>query len=303
VTVCPCCGFKFAGDLSKGCEACGARSVGEALPRPEYELPSYARSLLLSAVGTLMVLVFVAETIVAWAQRVPLSVGFGAWTAAAETAAWRLKWVAIPATLIVLWGTRKIYGSILRTPARFCGLRYARRGFMASALVLLLIATLIGITVPQRLRQRQWAIEAAFYAQAYTIDRALLEYRSRFGTLPSDINNLSRDLPDPDGSIAAALATLDATGYETRADLAALPKQKPRTLRGAVIRNASMNSATDDTAPGGLSFTNYVLRLRGADKLMGTEDDLILSDGVITRATETSARVVTKTASTISVKP
>ncbi len=291
MTICPCCGFKFEGNLSQGCASCGACSVGEALPKPEHELPSYGRSLLLAVTGLLMVLVFLTQTIIALVQRAPrvtptLSLSsvipwdIWSWVAAGETAAWRLKWIAIPVTIIVLWGSLKIYRSMLKSPARFCGLGYAKTGLMASALVPVLIAVLIGVTVPERLRQRQLGLQAASYALGYRVDRALLEYSARFGTLPADLKDLRR-LPDADGSIAAALSNLDASAYKPSADLAALPKRKPHTLRGAVIRNASLDTATDDSPGEGLSFTNYDLPLPGADKLMGTEDDLIVRDGVI----------------------
>ena len=84
--------------------------------------------------------------------------------------------------------------------------------------------------------------------------------------------------------------------------MAALPKRKSRTLRGAVIRNASLDT-TDDLPGEGLSFTNYDLRLPGADKLMGTEDDLIVRDGVIIKASEIVHRPSTTTVSPKSSKP
>lgn len=307
VTICPCCGLRFEGTLNEGCKACGALPVGEALPRPEFELPSYARSLLLAVTGTLMVLVFLTQTIIAFAQRTPrgftshlalssiLSFDIWSWVVAAETAAWRLKWIAIPVTIAVLWGTRMIYRSMLKTPARFCGLRYARSGMLASALIPLLIAILIGVTVPERLRQREEGIQAASYALGYTIARAQLEYRAEFGTFAADLNDLRR-LPDADRSIATALKNIDPAGYRANAEVAALPKQNPQPPRGAVIRNASLTTATDDTPSEGLSFTNYELRLPGADKLSGTEDDLIVRDGVIMKASDTIRRPVTSTA-------
>lgn len=302
MTICPCCGFKFEGQLSRGCEACGARAVGEPLPKPEHALPSYARSLLLVATATLMVLVFLVQTIIAVAQRAPLSFGFRSWLAAAETASWRLKWVAMPITIMVLWTSRRIYRSMLQSPARFCGLRCARTGLMVSALVPLTIAILIGVTVPARLQHRQWGIEAGSYAVGYTFARAQLEYQIKFKKVPTDPNDL-RNLPDPDGSIAALLKNVDLAGYKTSADVAALPTQKRRTLRGAVIRNASINTGTDDSPPEGLSFTNYELRLPGPDKLLGTDDDLIVRDGVITKASETVRRTVSPTASTKTIRP
>src|SRR4030095_15583860 len=215
VTICPCCGFKFEGHLSDGCENCGARSVGEALPKPEHELPSYGRSLLLAVTGSLMVLIFLTQTVIALFKRPPLSLGFWSWVAAAETAAWRLKWDAISATIIVLWGTRQLYRSMLQTPSNFCALRYARAGLFASTFIPLLIAVLIGVTVPERLRQRQLGIEAGVNAGAYRVDRALAEYSARFNTLPSENLEELKRLPDPDGSLAAALRDLGQGVYKT----------------------------------------------------------------------------------------
>lgn len=313
MTICPCCGFKFEGTLSQGCAACGACPVGEALPRPEHELPHYGRSLLVTVAGALMVLVFLTQTIIALVQTAPpvtatlalasvFPLDFWSWVAAGQTAAWRLKWIALPATIIVLWGSLKIYRSMLNSPARFCGLAYARTGLLASALVPVLIAVLIGVTVPERLRQRQDGLEAASNAMYYRVARAQLEYNARFGRVAADMKDLLL-LPDPDGSIAVALSNIDASGYKPSADLAALPKQKSRTLRGAVIRNASLDTTTDDLPSEGVSFTNYELPLPGADKLMGTEDDLVLRDGVIFKVSESVRRPGTTNGSTKSTKP
>ena len=287
--ICPCCGFKFAGDMADGCGSCGAQSVGEALPRPEHELPSFGRSLLLTVVGALMVLSFLTQTIIAYVQKGPASISFWALVAAAETAAWRLKWVVIPVSILVLWAGRKIYRSMMADPERFCGLRYARSGFVASAFVPALIVLLIGVTVPERLSQLDRSVEHGFYARGYRIDRALLDYRTQFGTLPADLKDLSR-LTDSDGSLAAALSGVDATAYKATADLASLPAKKSPQLRGAVIMKASLSNAADDLPSEGVSFTNYELPLAGKDKLLGTEDDLIVRDGIIYKASEAVRR-------------
>ena len=299
MTICPCCGFKFEGHLSDGCENCGARSVGEALPKPEHELPSYGRSLLLAVTGSLMVVVFLTQTVIALFKHPPLSLGFWDWVAAAETAAWRLKWVAIPATIIVLWGSRKLYRSMLQNPSNFCALRYARAGLFASTFIPLLIAVLIGVTVPERLRQRQLGIEAGVNAGAYRVDRALAEYSARFNTLPSENLDELKRLPDPDGSLAAALRDLGQGVYKTSGpDVALLPQPKTRTLRGAVIRKASVEVA-DDGPSVGVSFTNYELQLPGPDKILGTEDDLIMRDGLIKRGLDIQRTAGTTAASAI----
>jgi len=269
--------------------------------------------------GALMVLIFVTQTIIALVKLSPPSVpstltlasmlpfdfstwtDIGTWLAAAETAAWRLKWVMIPLSLLVLLGSRKLYRSIQQSPMQFCAVRYARRGHLASAAIPLIVLILIGVTVPARLRHRQWGIEAGINASIYRTDRALNEYRETFGTLPSDPGDLSR-LPDEDGSLAAALKNLDMSGYRPTGEFAAVPNKKPQQLRGLVIRNASISTA-DDTPSERLSFTNYDLPLPGPDKIMGTEDDLMVRDGVIYKASETPGRGVAPAASTKSRKP
>ncbi len=280
MTVCPCCGFKFEGDLQiDGCASCGARAVGPALSRPVRELPTYGRSLLVGVMGGVMLVTFLVSTIMALFERAPVSLGFWSIMGAAETAAWRLKWIAIPATIIALWAGALICRSIRRNPKRFLWSRVAHSGLWAVITVAVLIATLIGITVPERLHQIELRQEAAIYAQGYTIQRALLDYRARYGTLPSTLDELRR-LPDPDHSIAAALAGIEATAYTPGADLAALPKKKSRTPRGVALRNASLRS-TDDAPEGGLSFTKYEMRLPGPDNKLGTEDDWTMRDGLI----------------------
>ena len=109
----------------------------------------------------------------------------------------------------------EIYRSIKQSPASFCGLRYARKGYFASALVPLLILILIGITVPARLRHRQWAIEAKDYPSIRRIDRAFDEYRQLVGSLPGEPKDLLKRLPDKDGSIAEALRNLDTVQLQT----------------------------------------------------------------------------------------
>lgn len=248
-----------------------------------------------------MVLTFLTQTFMALTQRssrgatsnlaflsmVPFDLL--SWLRAAETAAWQLKWVMIPVTIFVLWSGRKLYRSIAQSPSRFCGLRYARAGYLASAAVPLLILILIGVTVPERLLQRQLGIRAGINANIYRTDRALDEYREKFGTLPSELTDLSR-LPDADGSLAAALKNIDASGYTVNSEVAAVPTKKPQPLRGAVILNASVSLASDEPLSGGLSFTNYELPLPGPDNVKGTEDDLIVLDGVTYKASESPRR-------------
>ena len=303
MTTCPCCGFKFHGLLSSGCRQCGARAVGEPLPKPSHVLPSYGRALILAVSGSLAVLVFVVQTLIAFFQRSSDSFGFWSWVAAGETAAWRLKWVSIPVLLGIVFIGRKLYRSVLEQPQKFCGLKHARAGLLGTSVVTLLISLLIGVTVPARLQHRRLAKDAAMRAQAYTIERALFEYRLKYKTFPADIKDLQERIPDPDGSLAAALLNVEPGAYRPSADVAAVATEKSRALRGAVIRKTSLSSATDDTPPGGLSFTNYVLRLPGEDKITGTDDDWINQDGMIIRLSDVAKGGVGRSVSASALQP
>ena len=287
MTICPCCGFKFHGALSSGCKQCGARAVGEPLPKPAQELPSYGRALLLAVSGSLVVLVFVIQTLIAFFQRAD-GYGLWNWVAAGETAAWRLKWVSIPLLFAILWVGRKLYRSILLQPARFCGLKYARRGLLASSVVTLLVALLIGITVPARMEQRRLSKEAGIRAQGYAIELALTQYKIKYKTYPSDLKTLLDRIPDPDGTLAAAVLSLHPLAYKPSVDVATNATEKrARPQRGSVIRTAGFSTAdTDDTPSGGLSFTNYALVLPGEDQITGNEDDWIIRDGMIMKQSE-----------------
>lgn len=304
MTICPCCGFKFVGALSNGCRQCGARAVGEPLPKPAYELPSYGRALILALGGSLTVLLFLIQTFIAMFQRATLELGFWSWVAAGQTAAWRLKWIAIPLLIVTAWFGRKLYRSIELQPEKFCGLKHARRGILATATVIVLIAILIGVTVPARLRQRQWAAEAAYRAQYYTVESASLKYLARYQTFPSDLAELQRRIPDPHGTLAEAIRNLDPNGYRPSADFAAVASAKTPPLRSVNIRKASLSSATDDDMPAvSLAFTKFELQLPGEDKILGTEDDWIGSNGVLKRVSDVSKGSIGRTVSAGVLQP
>jgi len=248
-----------------------------------------------AASGLAMTGVFLASWIAAQVEFGAFPRHFWSVAAAGEVAAWRLKWVALPFAIIVLWSGARIIRSIKAEPGRFIGLRAARLGFTASALVTFLIALLIGITMPVRMERRQWGLEAADDVHAYTFARAFLEYRELHGTWPLDNDNVVselRTLPDPDGSIADALRYFDANGYQvgTVGLAAASSKSKSLVSQGSAIRTASTNAPTTDH---GVSFTSYELRLPGEDKILNTDDDIIVRDGLVVKASDMPSRSAT----------
>jgi hypothetical protein len=244
-------------------------------------LPSYGRALALSISGSLIVLVFLVQTVASMVQRGTGWFQFWSWVAAAETAAWRLKWVSLPVMFVILWFGAKLYRSIQQQPKRFCGLTYARGGLVASTTIALLIALLIGVTIPARLHQRELAKEAKVRAVWHTFEVALLEYQHRYHTYPADLKDLRDRVPDPYGTLAEALDTFDPNSYQPRAEMAAA--EKSRSVQGVAIRNASLSTADDDIPAGGLVFPRFELRLPGEDKILGNDDDWIGRDGVLRR--------------------
>lgn len=229
---------------------------------------------------------FLVAIVAALVENKGVWLGLSNIVTAGEVVAWRLKWVALPVAIAVLWSGARIIRSVKANPTRFIGLRAARLGFTASALVTLMIGTLIGITVPVRLERRQWANEAATNAPYYTLARAQLEYRDRTGTLPSqdDLVKELSTLPDPDGSIAEALRNVDVSGYEAGTVLAAASTKRKSLPRGSAIRNAA--ASTSPTSDHGVSFTTYTWRLPGEDKILNTDDDVILQNGLVMKASD-----------------
>lgn len=295
---CPSCGSNFEGELRLGCPSCGGRSVGPPLAKAEHELRSYGRAVSVAAAGVAMSGVFLASVIATLVEFGTFPPRFWSIVSAGEVAAWRLKWVTLPVAIIVLWGSARVIRSIKAGPNRFMGLRAARLGFGASALVTFLIAILIGITMPVRMERRQWGLEAAHEVHGYTFARAFLEYRELHGTWPLDNDKVAselRTLPDPDGSIADALRYFDANGYQvgTVGLAAASSKSKSLVPQGSAIRTASMTVAP--TTDHGVSFTSYELRLAGPDKILNNDDDIIIREGVVMKVSDLPSQPVTLT--------
>ncbi|MFL6231078.1 MAG: hypothetical protein ACJ741_20060 [Pyrinomonadaceae bacterium] len=289
--ICPCCGAKTNADLGvEPCAGCGAFSVGPPLARPEHELPAYGLTAAIAAAGALLALVFTVATAMALFAAKPFSLGFWNVAAAAETAAWHLKWALLPLALAAFVAGARALMRVSRAPQRYVGVRFALGGLATSALVATTMLTLIGVTVPERLRQREAAQEAADHVEAYDPIRVLLEYQQQYGTFPSGDEDLKR-LPDPDGSIARTRAMFSAglLQYEPESTIASLPpsaKARGRRSTSVTIRPVSLRTGADDAAQQGepIAFTNYTLRLAGADKKLGTSDDLFVRDGMIVPA-------------------
>jgi hypothetical protein len=286
--ICPSCGSTVKADLCVGCPACGARAVGPPLAKAEHELPSFGRGSLVFAAGCAVLCTFLGLSISVLVENKSWP-RFWNVVSAGEVAAWRVKWPAIPILIVLLFVGARVTRSIKQNPSRYIGLKAARLGLLSAITAAVLIATLISLTIPVRLERRQWGIEAATYARGYTLNRALLAYRELHGTYPTDPDKFVealRTLPDADGSIAEALRFVDPNGYEASAQLAAAPKQKPLIPRGAALRDGNASTSVE---PARVSFNTYRLRLPSEHRLFGSDDDYIVQDGIIKKASEVAS--------------
>lgn len=281
--ICPCCGAKLEGAREGACAACGATPVGPPLARPEHELPSYVRAAAVASVGVMLFLSFAGATASELLRQESFSVSLLELLRAAEAAAWRLKWVAFPLSVAAAWVGLRACAGIGRDPARFVGLRAARAGSALALVVAVGMACLVAVTVPERLHRRELARRAADNAMLYRSDRALGEYRAKFGSYPASVADLRR-ISDPDCSLAELLTLMETGRYEPVTDLAAANVNAARasagTRRRPRVRNASARG-TDDLSGAGLPLTNYDLVLPGRDKILGTDDDVRIRDGLI----------------------
>jgi hypothetical protein len=235
-----------------------------------------------------MAVVFLATTIIAVFEN-PTSLDFWSLAGAAETASWRLKFVAVPVSICSLWVGTFLYRSIRRGKGRFAGVGLARMGLALSVLITVLFVTTIAITIPARLRQQEDGLRAGENAKLYMLQYALLKYRSEHNTFAWELDNLTNNgIEDLDGSIARTIDELKKSGisYTPRSDVAAtLPKSKAVTSKGVALRSVSA-TASDDSAGQRFSMTSYEIRLPGPDKILGTPDDPRMVDGrIITPST------------------
>ncbi|GAC1446520.1 MAG: hypothetical protein NVSMB56_05980 [Pyrinomonadaceae bacterium] len=315
--ICPCCGAdKVAATASEECHACGARAVGAPLAPPENLVPSYWRAFGAFAFGTALISVFLVLTLTAWFADKALSFGVWDFVTAGETAAWRLKWFALPASVFVVYVGRRTVRLVKSDPTRFTGMRLARFGVNASASFALAVAVLIVITVPARLQQRELARRAERDAIGYSFLHHSLAYKAHFGTFPSEVSNLG-DLKKfkefaADDSLDALIIRLKDAKYEPTTDIATtLPLNDAKSRggsRGAItparLRQVSLTAGAelnagrvDDVQSETLPFTNFKITLAGEEGFFSKEDDLELTeDGFVSPS-------VLKTANTRTAKP
>ncbi|HEX5731977.1 MAG TPA: hypothetical protein VF131_04000 [Blastocatellia bacterium] len=184
----------------------------------------------------------------------PVMVAIGLLAAVVASALIITKWLAL-AGLLVVWASRRAMRLARREPEGFGGYRTA-----AATLIVTLGAGAVaaGYTlayVPTFLEDRQAKREAHTRAEFYRVAGKLEAYKRKYGSYPST----------PQDYAKAIDVRMPIDYWENGI--------KYQGYGGAV---ASLPSS----GVSGISFPNFELRSAGADEIEGTDDDIIMRDGI-----------------------
>src|SRR5205085_6540064 len=128
--------------------ACRPPAVGPPLPPPPRELSALGHALPISAAGFSLALRTAFAFPSALWQREGFDLSPASLLRAAETAAWGLKWSALPASFVLAYACARLRARMRRAPARFAGQRTARAGLAATLAVAFVLSSLGCVTVP-----------------------------------------------------------------------------------------------------------------------------------------------------------
>jgi type II secretory pathway pseudopilin PulG len=159
------------------------------------------------------------------------------------------KFIALAAVLVV-WSARRAMRLARRDPELYGGYRTA-----AATLVMTLIAgSVAGAfavgSIPRWLNNREERKQAATRAQLHRIQSLLEDYKRKYGSYPADEKVLGEPVP--------ADYWNEAIAYQGFTD---------------AIADRSVQRAT-------ITINNFELRSAGPDEQFGTNDDIIMRDGV-----------------------
>ncbi len=234
--------------------------------------------------SALLAFAFLVSFAVAFVERGVFPLSAEGFVTAFEDATWRLKYTLLPFSILGLWANWLITKRMRREPARFVGHRVAHVGLALTAVVLFVSVAGFGINIPERLRERRIAREAANSALLYASHRAILDYQARYGTYPATLEDL-RKLPDANRSIARALDHLSSSDYRPTApptaQLTATSRNRSARSSTAKLRYANRRANAPDGAEVAVSFNGYELAWPGEDKIFGTADDRVMQDGLL----------------------
>lgn len=182
------------------------------------------------------------------------------------------------AGVLVAWSARRAMQLARRNPEWYGGYRTAAATLVVT-LVTGAVAAGLGIAyLPQYLENRKVRQNAATHAAFLHIENIAEDYKQKYGSYPPDIMAIRKAATD-------ALPSdywENEIQYQSYTEAIAINTEDRRDKSPKVI---------------GLPVNNFELRSAGPDEKMGTDDDIIMRDGVFLTNAETKAESVVQGAS------
>jgi type II secretory pathway pseudopilin PulG len=244
--LCPCCGDRI--QLGARSCSCGARIVGKPLDQPPIKVRRFGPAI-----------TSVASLGLAIASSLLFSY-----------------WMALSGIVVALVAHRAIRLA-KREPDLYAGQAAAATVFAITLLAGIGASIYFAAHIPDYIQQRRLRQEAATRAAMLHLAGLLEEYKSKHGSYPTNIEALKKEVNEPlpldywEKSLRYQSYTEAIAAREVGA-----PDHIKRRLSGE----------SDELEVGGITFNNFELRSAGPDGKMGTDDDIIMRDGIFFTSSE-----------------
>lgn len=276
--ICPCCGEPHPASPI-ACDNCGARQVGEPLPKPERMLPALGLPMAAFFCFALIVLSYLVYWILGNDMKVGRSLlvqifgesfeftrnlvnidsklpVYRVFAFDARQAAYILSYGLIPISFIGLRAAFKALKLNKIDPSKFGGARLAKSSLVLCSITAVIFSSVLLSEIPKMLARGKAKREAATMAKMYELhQQGLQKYYAEHGGYPEALADLSR---------------LETTSNPSQSDV---------WTQTFEYQPVSVVASKAIAAP----FSNYKLVSAGSDGKFGTDDDITMIDGIVTK--------------------
>jgi hypothetical protein len=183
----------------------------------------------------------------------PVMVAVGLMVLVAALALIVTKWLAVAAVLVI-WSARRAMKLARQQPEGYGGYRTATATLIATIAVSAVASAYTIAYIPKFLDEREEKRKAHTRAEMYRAASRLEAYKRKYGSYPSTPQDYGK----------------------------AIDQQLPIDYWENGIKYQSYTEALVNQSPGmtSISIANFELRSAGADEIEGTDDDIIMRDGI-----------------------
>lgn len=167
-------------------------------------------------------------------------------------------------TLLALYLAFTARKRILSDPRHFGAYRTATSALILSIIILLGVSTYVALGIPKYIETEKEKQSAATRAKMYHLASALLDYKAQHGAYPASLDELKSVSKE---NLELVDFWENRLKYRATAELA-----------------ADSQLGLNQPLP---SFNQYQLVSPGADGVLGTNDDLVMKDGMILKSAKT----------------